>query len=97
MVSSRFFLTIVRCSACPTFVSAVMPRAVARQVVSESGKVTRAVARPCALVRKNAAQKAVSGNSLRIFGSTSRSGFICAKAFDALSCTSSIRRLPASP
>ena len=56
------------------------PRAVARQVVSESGKSTLAWAWPAASVVTSAAQKAVSGNALRTLGCTRRSGLSCARS-----------------
>ena len=46
----RFLRTITLLIAAPTLVSAVMPRAVARHVVSESGKANRTSAVPSALV-----------------------------------------------
>ena len=74
-----------------------MPRAVARQVVSESGNSTLARAWPAASVTTSAAQKAVSGNALRILGCTRRSGFSCARRERGRSSASRMRRLPASP
>ncbi len=81
----------------PTRVSAVTPRAVARHVVSESGNSTLACALPAASVTRSAAQNAVSGNALRIFGCTMRSGLSCASREGSRSAASRMRRLPASP
>src|SRR5437879_11030634 len=61
----RFLRTTVRWTALPTRVSRVTARAVARQVVSVSGKLNRTCARPAESVVSVAAQKAVSGKALR--------------------------------
>src|SRR6266568_4776877 len=77
----RFFLTMTRSIVLPTRVSVVIPRTVARHVVSESGNVSCASARPRESVRMSASHKAVSGKTFRTLGSTMVSdGFNCASA-----------------
>ena len=75
----RFLRTMVLRVALPTLVSGVTPRAVARQVVRESGNSTLARAWPALSVTRSVAQKAVSGKALRILGCTRRSGLSCAR------------------
>ena len=74
---------MVRSIALPTLESAVMPRAVARHVVSASGNSTFACAWPRASVRRSAIQNTVSGNALRTLGSTIFSGFMMRRALAA--------------
>ena len=93
-----FLRTMVLVTELPTLESAVMPRVVVRQVVTESGKVTLAIPFPSAPVLTAGSQSAVSGNSLRTLGCTKRSGFSCARAWrEDASSASIMRRLPASP
>src|SRR5437879_12728946 len=75
----RFLRTTVRWTALPTRVSRVTARAVARQVVSVSGKLNRTCACSAESVVSAAAQKAVSGKALRTRGSTMCWGLRCAK------------------
>ena len=64
----KFLRTMTFSTALPTLLSAVIPRAVVRQVVSESGKLNFTEALPSAPVFTSATQKAVSGKALRTLG-----------------------------
>ena len=78
MRTSTFLRTSTRLMAEPAFESGVMARTVARQVVSESGKVSETRAWPLASVCMSGAQNAVSGKALRTRGLASLPGFTCA-------------------
>ena len=82
----------------PTLVSGVTPRAVARQVVSESGNSTLRLGVPARVGHAGPPPRTpCPGNALRTFGWTSRSGLSCASRDGGRSSASCMRRLPASP
>ena len=60
----------------PTRVLRVAARTVARQVVSESGKLNDARTRPLESVTRAGSHWMVSGNSLRTLGCTTCPGFL---------------------
>ena len=93
----RFLRTVTLRTAPPTWVSRVTPRAVARQVVKESGKSRFAVARPSGPVVRWATQSAVSGNALRTRGSASVCGLSAASADPGRSEVSRIAFFPEAP
>ena len=89
-----FLRTMVLSVALPTLVSGVMPRAVARQVVSESGNSTLVRAWPAPSVTRSAAQYAVSGNALRTLGSVIARASTAPGATAGRISASCMRRLP---
>ena len=99
MRTSTFLRTSTRLMAEPAFESAVTARTVARQVVSESGKVSETCACPVASVCTFGVQNAVSGKALRMRGLASLPGFTCASCgrYRALRIASIGDFVPASP